>query len=155
MQRARFSPFLLLALSGCGGFVHVAREVSVPGMADTDRALRESVARVNQAMNEMDGRRVAVREPTSPGPYVPAELQRPVTAALTGSLDGAAQALAERVGYQFASNATASTVPVPVALPGQAMPLIDAFRSLGAQAGQRADVVVNADRRQVEVRYHG
>ncbi len=155
MRSACLPPVLLLALSGCGGFVHVSTEVSAPGMADTDRALRESVARVNQAMNEMDGRRVALREPTTPGPYVPAELQRPVSAALTGSLDGAAQALAERVGYRFSSNAKPGTVPVQVALPARAMPVIDLFRTLGTQAGQRADVLVNADLRQVEVRYHG
>lgn len=155
MRSAYFPPVLLLALSGCGGFLHVPTEVSAPGMADTDRALRESVARVNQAMNEMDGRGIAVHESTTSGAYVPAELQRPVSAAMAGTLDGAAQALAERVGYRFASNATPSTMPVPVTLPGQPLPVIDLFRTLGAQAGQRADVVVNADHRQVEVRYHG
>lgn len=154
MRSACFSSVLLLALSGCGGFIHVPTEVSAPGMADTDRALRESVARVNQAMNEMDARAVAVHKPTT-GAYVPAELQRPVSAAMAGTLDRAAQALAERVGYRFASNATPGTVLVPVTLPGQPLPVIDLFRTLGAQAGQRADVLVNADRRQVEVRYHG
>jgi len=40
-------------------------------------------------------------------------------------------------------------------LPGQPTPLIDLFRALGDQAGQRAEVLVNADQRQVEVRHHG
>ncbi len=154
MRSVCLAPALLLTLAGCG-LVHVPTDVSTPGMADTDKALRESIARVNQSMNEMGDKGASFRQPTTAGAYVPAELQRPVSAALTGSLDSAAQALAERVGYRFASNATPSTTPLQVSLPGQPMPVIDLFRSLGAQAGQRADVRVNADQRQVEVRYHG
>ena len=155
MPSNRLFPFLLLALAGCQGFALVPTEVSAPGMADADKALRESMARVNQAMNEMGGKGVAMRQPTSPGPYVPAELQRPVVAPLAGSLDDAARMLATRVGYRFASNAAPGAAPLPVALPGQPTPLIDLFRALGDQAGQRAEVVVNADQRQVEVRYRG
>lgn len=152
MRSGRLPPIVLLALTGCG-ITHVPADVVAPGIADTDKALRESIARVNQAMNQMGGAGVVSRQPTSPGPHVPAELQRPVSAALTGSLDQAARVLAERVGYGFASNATAGTAPVQVSLSGQPAPVIDLFRSLGAQAGQRADVLVDADRRVVEVRH--
>jgi len=106
-------------------------------------------------MNEMGGKGAAPRQPTSAGPYVPAELQRPVIAPLSGSLDEVARMLATRVGYRFTSNAVPGAAPVPVALPGQPTPLIDLFRALGDQAGQRAEVLVNADQRQVEVRHHG
>lgn len=152
MRSGCLPPIVLLVLTGCG-ITHVPTDVVTPGVADTDKALRESIARVNRAMNQMGGAGVVSRQPTSAGPYVPAELQRPVLAALTGSLDQAAQALAERVGYGFASNATADTAPVRVSLSGQPAPVIDLFRSLGAQAGQRADVLVDADRRVVEVRH--
>ena len=155
MRSGRLPLLLLLALAGCNGFKVVPTEVSAPGMADADKALRESIARVNQAMNEMGGKGVVTLQPTSAGPYVPAELQRPVMAPLAGSLDDAARTLATRVGYRFASNAAPGTVPVPVVLPGQPTPLIDLFRTLGDQAGQRAEVLVDADRRQVEVRHHG
>ncbi len=155
MRSGRLSPLLLLALAGCNGFNVVPTEVSAPGMADADKALRESIARVNQAMNEMGGKGAAPRQPTSAGPYVPAELQRPVIAPLSGSLDEVARMLATRVGYRFTSNAVPGAAPVPVALPGQPTPLIDLFRALGDQAGQRAEVLVNADQRQVEVRHHG
>ena len=155
MRSGRLSLLLLLALAGCNGFNVVPTEVSAPGMADTDKALRESIARVNQAMNEMGDRGVPLRQPTNAGPYVPAELQRPVMAPLAGSLDDAARMLAARVGYRFASNAVPGAEPVQVAVPGEPTPLIDLFRALGAQAGQRSDVSVNADLRQVEVRYHG
>ncbi len=155
MPSARLSLLLLLALAGCNGFNLVPTDVSAPGMADADKALRDSMARVNQAMNEMGGRGVAVRQPTDAGAYVPAELQRPVVAPPAGSLDEAARMLARRVGYRFASNAPPGAPPLPVALPGGPTPLIDLFRTLGDQAGQRAEVVVNADQRQVEVRHHG
>jgi len=155
MRSGRLFPLLLLALAGCNGFNVVPTEVSAPGMADADKTLRESIARVNQAMNEMGDKGVALRQLTSAGPYVPAELQRPVIAPLFGSLDEAARMLATRVGYRFASNAVPGAAPVPVALPGQPTPLIDLFRALGDQAGQRAEVRVNADQRQVEVRHHG
>ena len=155
MPSGRLFPLLLLALAGCQGFNVVPTEVSAPGMADADKALRESIARVNQAMNEMGGKGLSLRQPTAAGPYVPAELQRPVVAPPVGSLDEAARMLATRVGYRFASNAVPGTAPLPVVLPGQPTPLIDLFRALGDQAGQRAEVVVDADRRQVEVRHHG
>ena len=155
MPSGRLFLLLLLALAGCNGFNVVPTEVSAPGMADADKALRDSIARVNQAMNEMGDKGVAPRQPTSAGPYVPAELRRPVVAPLSGSLDDAARMLATRAGYRFASNAVPGAAPVPVALPGQPTPLIDLFRALGDQAGQHAEVVVNADRRQVEVRHHG
>lgn len=155
MPSGRLSPVLLLVLAGCQGFNLVPTEVPAPGMADADKALRESMARVNQAVNEMGGKGLAVRQPTAPGPYVPAELQRPVVAPPAGSLDEVARMLARRVGYRFASNAAPGAAPVPVALPGEPTPLIDLFRALGDQAGQRAEVVVNADQRQVEVRHHG
>ncbi len=155
MRSGRLSPLLLLALAGCNGFNVVPTEVLASGMADADKALRESIARVNQAMNEMGAKGTTPRQPTRAGPYVPAELQRPVIAPLSGSLDEAVRMLAMRVGYRFASNAVPGTAPVPVALPGQPTPLIDLFRALGDQAGQRAEVLVNADQRQVEVRHHG
>ncbi len=155
MRSGRLSPFLLLALAGCSGFNVVPTDVAAPGMADADKALRDSIARVNQAMNEMGGKGVAMRQPTTAGPYVPAELQRPGGAPLAGSRAEAARTLATRAGYRFSSNAVPGAAPLPVALPGQPMPLIDLFRALGDQAGQRAEVVVNADQRQVEVRYHG
>ncbi len=155
MRSGRLFPLLLLALAGCSGFNVVPTDVSAPGMADADKALRDSIARVNQAMNEMGGKGVAMRQPTTAGPYVPAELQLPVVAPLAGSLDEAARMLAMRAGYRFTSNAVPGTAPLPVALPGQPTPLIDLFRALGDQAGQRAEVVVNADQRQVEVRHRG
>ena len=155
MRSGCLPPLLLLALAGCQGFNVVPTEVSAPGMADADKALRDSMARVMEAMNEMGGKGIAPRQPTSAGLYVPAELQRPVVAPPVGSLDEAARMLARRVGYRFASNAVPGAAPLPVALPGQPTPLIDLFRALGDQAGQRAEVVVNADQRQVEVRYHG
>ena len=154
MRSVCLAPVLLLTLAGCD-LMHVPTDISAPGIADTDGALRESIARVNQAMNEMGGKGIALRQPTSAGPYVPAELQRPVMAPLAGSLDEAARMLATRAGYRFTSNAVPGAAPVPVALPGQPMPLIDLFRALGDQAGRRAEVVVNADQRQVEVRHHG
>ena len=154
MRSGRLPLLLLLALVGCDGFKLVPTEVSAPGMADADKALRESIARVNQAMNEMGGKGVGPGGGRTAG-GIPAELQRPVMAPLSGSLDDAARTLATRVGYRFASNAAPGTASVPVVLPGQPTPLIDLFRTLGDQAGQRAEVLVDADRRQVEVRHHG
>jgi len=52
MRSVCLAPDLLLTLAGCG-LVHGPTDISAPGMADTDKALRESIARVNQAINEM------------------------------------------------------------------------------------------------------
>ncbi len=55
MRSVCLAPVLLLTLAGCG-LVHVPTDVAAPGMADPDGALRESIARVNQAMNGMGGK---------------------------------------------------------------------------------------------------
>ncbi len=52
MRSVCLAPVLLLTLAGCD-LMHVPTDISAPGIADTDGALRESIARVNQAMNEM------------------------------------------------------------------------------------------------------
>jgi hypothetical protein len=154
MRRWHLRFALLLTVAGCTDAQFAAVHVETPGIANTDRALQESIAKVNRAMQELGGAGAASREPTTPDPYVPAELQRPVSLAMTGSLDQAVKALAERAGYSFKTNATAQTPLVTITLTGETMTLLELFRSVGTQAGSRADVVVNADQHQVMVQYH-
>ena len=140
-----FTPLLLpLGLGACAA----PREatVALPGTADAERALLKSMADVDRAMSGFAGgaaRSVATAD----------ELAKPVRYSASGSLDDVARALADSVGYRFATNATAATRPVPVALDAQTAPVLELLRSLGTQAGTSADVRVNQAQRLVEVRH--
>jgi len=60
-----------LTLVGYSDITRIPTDVAAPGVADPDRALGESLARMNQAINEMGGKDVADAQPTTSGPYVP------------------------------------------------------------------------------------
>lgn len=153
MRIARFSPLLVMLLaSGCANVTKIPTDVATPGMPNVDLAIDRGVAEVNRAMNEVGT--MGDRQPTVAGSPAPGPLQRPVLFGMTGPLDVAAKALAEHAGYSFTSNATPTTQQVSVTLPGTAAPMIDLLRSLGQQAGNQADVVVNTQARRIEVRYH-
>lgn len=92
---------------------------------------------------------------------IPAELLRPISFSWTGSLDGAAKALADRIGYGFASG-DALGAPVPAGLPSIEVsinvvntPAADVAQLLGNFVRGRAVVVVNPETRKIEVYRHG
>lgn len=92
---------------------------------------------------------------------IPAELLRPISFSWNGSLDGAAKALADRIGYGFASS-DALGAPVRAGLPAIEVSIkvvntsaAEMAQLLGSQARGRAVVVVNPETRRIEVYRHG
>lgn len=92
---------------------------------------------------------------------IPAELLRPISFSWGGPLDGAAKALADRIGYGFASG-DALGAPVPAGLPPIEGSLnvvntsaAEGAQLLGSQARGRAVVVVNPETRRIEVYRYG
>ena len=142
---------LLLALGACAAPREAA--VALPGTADAERALLKSMASVDRAMAGFGGAARPLASNAPAGTLAPDGLTKPVRYAASGSLDDVARALADSAGYRFATNATAATRPVPVALDAQAAPVLELLRSLGTQAGANADVRVNQAQRLVEVRH--
>ncbi|MGD0104490.1 MAG: DotD/TraH family lipoprotein [Rhodopila sp.] len=143
--------------------------VAVAGTADANRALSEAVASVDRAMTQMQGEFNApatpgTLNPATPGAlntppattqsYVPVELQRPFDVNLPRiDLDQAAHILSGYAGYQLQIVNPDRRPPVTVSLTGNRVPLLDLFQSLGAQAGSKVDVLVNANTRTVQLTY--
>ena len=105
-----------LILAGCATQPRLA-EVETPGMVNPEAALQRSVARVAAAMAQL-GRMGTATRPYAGGAVVPPELQRQVSLTWSGSIDQAAKAPADQVGYRFVSTGPTSP-PVAVAIDGK------------------------------------
>ena len=144
------------SLAACGGVPDVGADVAMAGMPNPELALRESMRAVDAEMGKLGGLRLAsAAGPAATGPVVPAELQKVVTFAWTGTLEGGVRKLATDVGY-----AVSVVPPPPRGLPPlqvdirtAAAPVIEAFQALGTAAGTRAEVRVDPALRQVQVLY--
>lgn len=90
---------------------------------------------------------------------IPADLRRTVSLRWTGTLDGAAQALARQIGYGFASVSLlgdplhANAPKVEVSVDALNTSVTDLVQQLSAQSTGRAAVVLDPDRRELRV-YH-
>lgn len=86
-------------------------------------------------------------------PDAPAELRRTISVDWVGPIEPVAQRLADRAGYKFQTLGEKPPVPIVVSLKTVQKPVIEALRDLGLQSGRRADIVVDAQRRVVEIAY--
>lgn len=144
-------------LAGCADRVNaISPDVDATGMPNAELALQRSMDRADTAMRDLGSRGVAVRAVApSPAPsIIPAELQRPETFAWSGPIDVGAKALADRIGYRLVVTAPEKPVPVVVSVNLRNVRILDLFEALGTSAGTQATVIVDPDRRQVQVQHH-
>ena len=144
----------MLAVSGCTfknntGHQLVAEPdgISLRLAASVDRASTalETLAAVEQTRTPL--------ATVSPVTDAPRELLRSISVNWVGPIEQITERLAERVGYNFNVVGIRPPVPVVVTLNAVEKPVIEVLRDLGLQGGTRADVVVNAENRTVEVSY--
>lgn len=86
-------------------------------------------------------------------PNATQEMRRTVTMDWTGPIEPAIRTLAERAGYQFQVNGNAPPMPIIVSLHSTERSVVEVLRDAGLQAGRRADVAIDPDRRVVELNY--
>ena len=86
-------------------------------------------------------------------PSAPVELRRTISVEWTGSIEPITRTRADRAGYQMQVNGNRPPVPVVVSLVAHDKSVVEVLRDVGLQAGQRADVVVDPERRVVELNY--
>lgn len=86
-------------------------------------------------------------------PNAPVELRRTISVDWTGPIEPITRTLADRAGYQIQINGNRPSVPVVVSLVAHEKSVVEVLRDIGLQAGQRADVVVDPERRLVELNY--
>jgi defect-in-organelle-trafficking protein DotD len=83
----------------------------------------------------------------------PPNLTQPITIRWTGPIDQISRTLAERAGLRFRIKGAQPPVPLTVTVDVYQQPLIHVLRDIGLQAGQRADLAVDAQGGVVEIRY--
>lgn len=86
-------------------------------------------------------------------PEAPVQLMRTVTFDWTGPVEPVVRKMAERASYKFRIQGDQPPVPVIVNVTAVEKPVIEVLRDIGLQAGNRATVVVDAERQVVEISY--
>jgi defect-in-organelle-trafficking protein DotD len=117
--------------------------------------LAQAVDKASAALQTL----ASIEQARSPGtaiqsvPYAPQELRRTVSIEWTGPVEPLARKLADRAGYQLQVNGDAPPTPVIVSVRASEKSVVEVLRDIGLQAGQRADVAIDPERRIVELNY--
>ncbi len=146
-------PVAVLLLSACTQYKADQQLVAEPDPV----ALRLATAadKVSSALQTL----AAVEQSRNPAlsvqavPNAPTELRRTVSVNWTGPIEPLLLSMVDRAGYQMQVNGSRPSVPVVVSVQAREKSLVDVLRDIGLQAGQRADVVVDPQRRVVELNY--
>jgi len=152
-KKILLSATCVVLLTGCAQYKVDQQLVAEPdpvalrlSMAvDKASAALQTLASVEQARNPG----VSLQMP----PSAPVELRRIVSVDWTGPIEPIAKSLADRANYQVQINGDKPPVPLVVSVMAREKSVIEVLRDIGLQAGQRADVVVDPDRRLVELNY--
>jgi defect-in-organelle-trafficking protein DotD len=147
------APILVCLMAGCTQYKVDQQLVAEPdpvalrlaSAVDKASAALQTLASVEQARNPA----AAVQIP----PSAPQELRRTVSVDWVGPIEPMAHSLADRAGYQLQVNGDRPPVPVVVSIMAREKSVIEVLRDIGLQAGQRANIVVDPDRRIVELDY--
>jgi defect-in-organelle-trafficking protein DotD len=143
-----------LSVSACGPY----RKLDQQLVAEPDPVslrLAQAVDKASSALQTL----ASIEQARNPGtqvqsaPYAPQELRRTVSVDWTGPIEPIGQRLADRAGYQFQVNGDAPPTPVVVSVHSTEKSVVEVLRDVGLQAGQRADIAVDPERRIVELNY--
>lgn len=117
--------------------------------------LASAVDRASAALQTL----ASVEQARNPGvsvsqvPYAPQELRRTVSVNWVGPIEPIARSLADRAGYAFQVNGDMPPVPLVVSVIAKQKSVVEVLRDVGLQAGQRADIAVDPERKVVELNY--
>jgi defect-in-organelle-trafficking protein DotD len=141
----------LILLAGCAADPKVPAGVDTTGMPNTELALQESLRQVDAAMAALGTAAPIAR---NDNPVIPAELQKIVTFAWQGPLDGAVRQLAASIGYTVKISDPHHRAVLAVGIDSGPKPIVELFRDLGTAAGDRATIELDPQHHRVEVRHH-
>lgn len=117
--------------------------------------LASAVDRASAALQTL----ASVEQARNPGvsiqavPYAPQELRRSVSVNWIGPIEPITQRLADRAGYVMHVSGDVPPVPLVVNIQAKQKSVVEVLRDVGLQAGQRADISVDPDRKVVELNY--
>ena len=152
------SAFLsIVLLSACSGMPVKYKQPQV--VADPDKVSAQLAQAADKASNALQT--LAAIEQTrtpnasiAPPDNVPVELRRGITINWVGPAEDIIKTVANRASYRFSELGERPPNSLIVTLDVENKPIIDVLRSIGLQLGTKADIVVDANSRSVEMRYH-
>ncbi len=152
------SLLLTAGLGACSGDNGLwGSDAAHPAVATPDPVavrLADAAQKASSALQSL----AAVEQARTPSP-LPAvtpsgdDLDKPITVAWNGPAAPLALRLATRVGYHFREIGTPPTVPATVTVDVIEQPVMDVLRDVGLQLGTRANLVIDANRKTVELQY--
>jgi len=83
----------------------------------------------------------------------PQELQRVMTIDWTGPIEPITKKVADRAGYSFQINGNSPSTPIIISVTSREKQVVEMLRDIGLQAGRRADIVVDIEKKTVELNY--
>lgn len=155
----RFHPALMalggvILLAACEQSTTVTPVATEPDIVTAK--LEQAADKASQALDSIAGIEQQ-RSPVSPQiedyTGAPPNLTQPITLRWSGPIEQIGKTLAERAGLRFRVKGSVPPVPLTVTVDVYQQPLIHVLRDIGLQAGQRADLAVDAQGGVVEIRY--
>ncbi len=147
--------FLLLSTSACTTFIQQQDHQMVAEPDPIALRLASAVDKATSALQTL----ASVEQARTPSatvemaPGAPQELRRTMSVEWTGPIETITQRVAARAGYSFNVSGDRPPAPVIVDISAVEKPVIELLRDIGLQAGSRANIVVNADAKTIEVSY--
>jgi len=118
--------------------------------------LEQAADKASQALDTIAGieqQRTPASPPIEDYSGAPPNLTQPITIRWSGPIEQIAKTLADRAGFRLRVKGAIPPVPLTVTVDSYQQPLIHVLRDIGLQAGQRADLAVDAQGGVIEIRY--
>lgn len=147
------SAIALLLASGC-----TARKVDQQLVAEPDPVTLRLAMAADNASSALQTL-AAIEQAKNPSqsvqavPDAPQELRRIISVDYDGPIEPMARTLADRAGYTLNINGDRPAAPMIVSVHSREKSVVEVLRDLGLQAGRRADISVDPERRLVELNY--
>lgn len=151
--------FLLAAccavlLAGCESMTTVTPVATEPDIVSMK--LQQAAEKASHALDSIASIEQQ-RAPASPAledySGAPPNLTQPITIRWSGPIEQISKALADRAGLKFRVKGATPPAPLTVNVDAYQQPLMHVLRDIGLQAGQRADVALDAKGGVIEIRY--
>lgn len=151
----------VLLLSACTDIRGDRAVTAGPAIAAPDTVTLRLAEAAEKAANSLNNISMVeqARTPLPPGSEAddlagaPPELMEPVTITWTGPVERFLTTMANRIGYSFRTTGAPSPVPLTVTINVYNQPLVKVIKSSALQVTGKADVVMDASRQLIELRY--